>query len=441
MLLLFFILLCSALELSFPSLENRFLQLVPETSPCITDALAEFIAQCSEKGVEGLEPDLRLRLAVRLSVCEFIEAGVQYPSVCNLNDYKACVQQFRDVAQMWTTYSGNYRKLRSVCFEEALPFVKHDILNLFLNVTKVYAEFYGAASESYVNLRAYFEDFARALSDMKDAARESEEMVKLNQEHQESAMADFRRRMLFRFEELDVMLDSIMRNQLASADDTRRTIHRSLEESVLLNEKLVAIANLAENQELSLALQSKAINSNTEELLGLLETTLHSHDLAQDVQSLLALTLKSSASFHAMMQESGKQLDRSLASFNTLMDEIVVYASRQLESKASERTSSILSKLDKVDHFASNISLHLESQLANISSTVKDLQDGIFNLRGINFGIKNFGRIFLIFGHLRFMLLVGVIVGILALRSVFGGTVVALILGGATGLWMRLHFL
>lgn len=123
------------------------------TSPCTFHALAEYIDLCSEKSYDLVDSYLRLQLAVKLSICEFEEASVEYPGECKHlstnEDFSECVQKFRASSQLWTTYSGNYRKLRSLCYEESLPYTKYHIIELFSNITSAYAEFYNSMKGSF----------------------------------------------------------------------------------------------------------------------------------------------------------------------------------------------------------------------------------------------------------------------------------------------------
>ncbi|OBA19040.1 Tht1-domain-containing protein, partial [Metschnikowia bicuspidata var. bicuspidata NRRL YB-4993] len=106
---------------------------------CSQNALYEFINECQLRGADSVSPKLRIQLAVKLSICEFKEANVEYPKSCQNvecdEDFEICVQEFLESPQLWTTYSGHYRRLRSVCYEEAVPFIRHNILDLFFNVT------------------------------------------------------------------------------------------------------------------------------------------------------------------------------------------------------------------------------------------------------------------------------------------------------------------
>lgn len=139
-----------------------------EESLCTHDAVFEYLEDCSSRGVDSVEPLVRLRLAVRLSVCEFRAAKVEYPESCkflNSHDtYNQCVQAFRANSQLWTTYSGNWRKLRSMCHEEAAPFIKTQILNLYFNVTELFSQFFQSASESYADSEKFSQAAASKLN-------------------------------------------------------------------------------------------------------------------------------------------------------------------------------------------------------------------------------------------------------------------------------------
>lgn len=156
---LFFLLAsASAATLDFALIEDSMDQLISvHSSPCTYQALSEYLDKCTEVGFDLVDPQLRLRLAVKLSLCEFLEAGVEYPEQCRKtetnDDIHRCIQSFRAVAQLWTTYSGNYRKIRSLCYEESFPHTKAHILDVFANITRVYSSFYESVEKSFSEVK------------------------------------------------------------------------------------------------------------------------------------------------------------------------------------------------------------------------------------------------------------------------------------------------
>lgn len=129
-----------------------------------------------------VSPEERLAAAVDLSVCEFEAALVEYPDKCrNLNtasEYLDCVLKLRPVAQFWTTYSGNYQKLKSICHEEA-PFIAHQLLvDLVFNLTRLYGDLQRKATEAtyeyecrLLEMQQRFKDLSEMLGQLSSAYR------------------------------------------------------------------------------------------------------------------------------------------------------------------------------------------------------------------------------------------------------------------------------
>ncbi|SCU79546.1 LAFA_0B03862g1_1 [Lachancea sp. 'fantastica'] len=112
---------------------------------CAGEALKEFLPACLENGIETVDPKLKVRAAVSLSFCEFQESGLEVrPKHCSdlkFGDINMCVEELRSSPQWWTTYSGYYQRLPTLCYEQSLPYEKDQMLGLFLNITKVYSSF------------------------------------------------------------------------------------------------------------------------------------------------------------------------------------------------------------------------------------------------------------------------------------------------------------
>ncbi|AET38903.1 Kar5p Ecym_3417 [Eremothecium cymbalariae DBVPG len=113
-------------------------------SSCVQRALSEFLPQCLQYGIETVSTETRIQAAVKLSVCELQASRVDnIPIECtSLSGTSECVRALEKSPQWWTTYSGNYQRLPSICFENALPYEKEQILSLFLNITDVYSGFW-----------------------------------------------------------------------------------------------------------------------------------------------------------------------------------------------------------------------------------------------------------------------------------------------------------
>lgn len=101
--------------------------------------------QCIANGLESIDAETRVETAIKLSICEFQASGLgEIPENCMVDDLGSmmdCMFELESSSQWWTTYSGNYQRLSSICYENLLPFEKEQILKLFLNITELYDSF------------------------------------------------------------------------------------------------------------------------------------------------------------------------------------------------------------------------------------------------------------------------------------------------------------
>lgn len=142
------------LQRSFPFLK----------SSCVRDALEQFLPICLNQGVESIDTSFRVETAVKLSICEFQASGLGHiPEACNesnIDSLMDCMIQLESSTQWWTTYSGNYQRLSSICFENSLPFEKDQILSLFLNITNLQTEINENLSNYFYNMMSDVESSA-----------------------------------------------------------------------------------------------------------------------------------------------------------------------------------------------------------------------------------------------------------------------------------------
>ncbi|GAV54307.1 hypothetical protein ZYGR_0AL00390 [Zygosaccharomyces rouxii] len=135
-----------ALQRNFPFLK----------SSCVRDALRTFLPICLKQGIESIESSFKVETAVKLSICEFQVAGLGHiPDSCKntqTDSMMDCMIQLESSTQWWTTYSGNYQRLSSICFENSLPYEKEQILSLFLNITNIHSEINDNLTKHFFNL-------------------------------------------------------------------------------------------------------------------------------------------------------------------------------------------------------------------------------------------------------------------------------------------------
>lgn len=125
---------------------------------CAKKALEPIINQCAE-GIETITPIQQKLTAIQLSICEFENAEISYPSECRSQNLDTCILLLEKSPQYWTTFSGYYREIRNICHQISLPFAKDQILQVYENIT----EFYRTLMDEMTNSNKYTENMQNEL--------------------------------------------------------------------------------------------------------------------------------------------------------------------------------------------------------------------------------------------------------------------------------------
>lgn len=155
------------------------------SNSCIKDALSPILDQCLKKGMNEIDLKLRSQTAAKLSICEFEVANIEYPIECrssyNSDHVEAeqeagymeiCIIAMERKSQWWTSYSGYYRSVGEICYQESLPFEKESILNMFFDITEHYGKILQFLEEYSSVTEIFKEDssqsFTKLMQFMKD---------------------------------------------------------------------------------------------------------------------------------------------------------------------------------------------------------------------------------------------------------------------------------
>ncbi|RLV96630.1 Nuclear fusion protein KAR5 [Spathaspora sp. JA1] len=128
---------------------NNFASLIAWRSDCAQLALKELIPQCINSGIESITPTQQKQIAIKLSLCQFENSGVEYPYECKVNDIEKCILKLEMRPQYWTTYSGYYQDVKNICHQLSAPFEKDQILNIYENITRIYQDLYHDMMKSH----------------------------------------------------------------------------------------------------------------------------------------------------------------------------------------------------------------------------------------------------------------------------------------------------
>lgn len=171
--------------------ENDLSRLLSKSSrsQCVHEALREIIPRCISNDLDGLESHIQKHAALKLSICEFENSKILYPSSCvsmsDETDFDWCISELEKAPQYWTTFSGYYRELTRICHEESLPYEKGQIVSLYTNITKVYKQVLHDMRNSHMEttkaqskLKENFQDLVMTMKAILDENRKEREVLK-----------------------------------------------------------------------------------------------------------------------------------------------------------------------------------------------------------------------------------------------------------------------
>lgn len=390
---LFFLLpLVASLELSLNllALENidfQFHELSErvQSNPCIHDALQEFIEQCTVGGSDSVDANLRKMLAVKLSVCEFQEAEVDYPENCKYlnsqSDYGACVQQLRETAQFWTTYSGNYRKLRSICYEEALPFVKERIVDLFHNVTRIYSTFYDSARKAAQDSKAFQDDIELRFYQLLDLVNLAI-LVKYKQEEKmKDDFEDFRKVLVSDQQVLKEYLNSFWAEiglKTESMVSLLGVLHRGL--ALTLREVDQEYGLMANKRERFSEDYDVLFSSVLASLDRIHSVSSRNDALGVSLKDSLISNLQTSNDLGASLHTASSELDIHILHVDNSLSKLFETGARAFENQIFHSVLVVESTLATLSNRALNVRQQMDEQFRNFTTAMEGMQTDVTSL-------------------------------------------------------------
>lgn len=394
-------------------IEAEFKELSSHKTTCAYNALKDFSELCRENGAENMNAELRLLLAVKLSLCEFIEAGLEFPATCDtilggtinsVSSYRQCqecIAAFRAVPQLWTTYSGNYRKLRLLCFEEQAPFMKDSILDLFLNITKLYSRFYDSAQDATLSMEFSQEETTRRLRELqsliesifhqirvlgRDLVDEHKETILMQKSNQESV--------LDQFQIMNAVMTNILYNSSRDANNLRERIGLARNSFVSFNDAITE-SNLQTSNSLEM------IDKQHQKLVESAKASSHITELM--FNSLNSLEFSSSGilskidQIHDKIEVINTDLTAKYAAAGLNINTSLELFHEAVTFEVQKMGEATIFALDPVLSRIATIGLQLESKLLNASSMVNSISVELKNLESKMSLIPNMS--FLTFGE------------------------------------------
>lgn len=399
---------------SFSLTESDFEDIIfmKPRSKCVKDALKDIIPECMRLGVDSIEPGLQKKAAIQLSICEFENSKVAYPSSCyNMisdNDFDSCIFDIERAPQYWTTFSGYYREITKICYEESLPFEKEQIVSLYSNITKLYSKMFQDLNDSY-------KDSSHIQQTMKNEFKELQRMMKVILDQNEKTSEEVKEK----YEEFSEQYSSMLLTSLEISKNfslgTENIVEDMANSIKYLDFELSRISFAIEDLGFETKLTDMKnsvlddVRNLSDESMSLLDsilTNLESLDiLSQDAQNItngISQSLKRNEVLSKNMNNALIETDTQLHEHNDVIrfefEETIHYLSQfsdQAIDNAIRDTSEEITK--HVATFIDSINLRLEettTKLEEVIYNIDDLSDKVGNassylIEGLNILTSN----------------------------------------------------
>ena len=288
----------------------------------------------------------------------------------DINSYENCIHALESSPQWWTTYSGNYQNLPQLCFENALPFEKEQILELFLNITDLYSDFQSAIQTHWLafntNLGTQAENSLNMLKHLFDDYLV--EFTKTKKDHEHQMQHEF------------TSMKSEFQSDISALTEIVHEVDADILNDVtqLRISILSALKNTEETLFEQLANQKKGAIQTTHEIAGLLsELAIQQKDLMGDIDGIFEGIIKSSMHKNYVIQDellkAQEETVEVIHEFNGLVyNSIIPALSDSILPRIDQLSSKIVENMETV---SINFSAQLHMWLHTLDDTFNELDE------------------------------------------------------------------
>lgn len=371
---------------------------------CAKKALEPIINQCAE-GIETISPIQQKLIAIQLSICEFENAEISYPSECKSQILDTCILLLEKSPQYWTTFSGYYREIRNICHQISLPFAKDQILQVYENITK----FYRTLTEEMTNSNKYTENMQNELKAKFDKLISVIDLILADREkNREDLKSSFN---IFKnnFEKSLNNALMVMKNSYEDANSNIKDLESHL--NYFINDML-QVYNLINEKGLEVMSQQDEIKARNAGILDkieeiksnlvnvyeeALEAQISNNQLVHDIQSSLDYSLFMVSKLDSHLQLSINDfieqnedirnqrtviLEEAIELFLIYMNNSGQTAVSYIETALSSSLNKLQQKMNQTEESIDSLNSKV-SELFHFGKLIKDYTSNVFNIPGV----------------------------------------------------------
>lgn len=371
---------------------------------CAKKALEPIINQCAE-GIETISPIQQKLIAIQLSICEFENAEISYPSECKSQKLDTCILLLEKSPQYWTTFSGYYREIRNICHQISLPFAKDQILQVYENIT----EFYRTLMEKMTNSDKYTENMQNELKAKFDKLISVIDLILADREKNREDLKSSFNMFKNNFEKSLNNALVVMKN---SYEDTNSNINEleshlnyfindMLKVYTLINEKTLEVVSQQDEITVGNVDILEQIEEIKNRIVDVYEEALEAHmsnkQLAHNMQSNLEYTLYTVSNLNSHLQLSINKLveqnedirnrapiifEEAFELFLNHLNESGQLAMNSFEAALDLSLNMLHQKLNQTEKSIDNLNSNV-SELFHFGKLIKDYTSNVFNIPGV----------------------------------------------------------
>ncbi|KAK7207955.1 Tht1-like nuclear fusion protein-domain-containing protein [Myxozyma melibiosi] len=319
---------------------TKLCELSPPPS-CFRDMLSSILPMCGTISTEE-----RVVVSIKLTLCELSAAHVSRPLSCSgdmtaSKEQRACMKEMKASPQLWTSFSGNFREIATICLAEKANYEKEEFIRLHQNITAIQAQLLHILKSQMADIYSEAKNVPDALASWHQSIVEVEKRLSSLDEYFSMLAANISNRLSEKTREMDLVLDKELERLTRIDGITADLLSRFEKDYTELHESSRSSLEL---MKMSREAEQEYVTQVNLDLSGFSEDIGKSHGLLSDLVSNLSNKLNEAAGASLALNEAqlglGELISTDLAKVGRM----------------SELQSSMLGEMQEAENIFENLS-------------------------------------------------------------------------------------
>ncbi|KAK9349733.1 Tht1-like nuclear fusion protein-domain-containing protein [Lipomyces doorenjongii] len=355
---------------------SKLCELAPPPS-CFRNMLAVILPSC-----EILTTDERVTFAIRLTLCELSAAHVQSPRSCSsdLNEHlnrQSCLKDLEASPQFWTSFSGNFRSIATICLAERKNHEKEEVIRLHQNITAIQAHALHVLRDQLVDIdlegksiRNFTASWTQVLSDL-------ESNILALGKNIEKLSAKSTNQLESQTKTMMSLLESSIAKAMALDDMSGSIVTRLKRDSSGLFQLSTSLKSSMETSFGAAEAYTMAMKSH---MASFVESTLANYTMISKILAEVSLSLSNTSKDSSLISEQQKYMEQFILAERIRLENMIqgqgLMIDRLHESHrvASEMADLVLNLKDSAEQGISSITTQSDAATQRVKDTFEDVE-------------------------------------------------------------------